>query len=59
LGNSTGELVFNSNHKYKDKNHHSSLNATEVTAYQYLGMTSIRLINLYCFVCAGVGYTPA
>ncbi|CAC9466786.1 hypothetical protein [uncultured Gammaproteobacteria bacterium] len=38
---STGELVFNSNHKYKDKNHHSSLNATEVTAYQYLGMTKI------------------
>jgi hypothetical protein len=35
---STGELVFNSNIKYRDKNYRSGLNATEVTAYQYLGM---------------------
>jgi RHS repeat-associated protein len=38
---STGELVFNSNIKYRDKNYRSGLNATEVTAYQYLGMTKI------------------
>ncbi|VVH66040.1 hypothetical protein BSPLISOX_742 [uncultured Gammaproteobacteria bacterium] len=38
---STGELVFNSNLKNEDISLRSGLNATEVTAYQYLGMTKI------------------
>jgi hypothetical protein len=38
---STGELVFNSNLKNEHKDHRSGLNATEVTSYQYLGMTKI------------------
>jgi hypothetical protein len=48
---SIGELVFNSNFKDEYISLRSGLNATEVTAYQYLGMT--------CFVCAGVGDTLA
>ncbi|VVH57177.1 hypothetical protein BSPCLSOX_2611 [uncultured Gammaproteobacteria bacterium] len=38
---STGELVFNSNFKNKYPDRRSGLNATEVTSYQYLGMTKI------------------
>ncbi|CAC9656721.1 RHS repeat-associated core domain-containing protein [bacterium endosymbiont of Bathymodiolus sp. 5 South] len=38
---STGELTFHSHYKNKDTNRRSGLNATEVTAYQYLGMTKI------------------
>jgi hypothetical protein len=35
----TGRLTFESN--FRDKNCTSGLNATEVTSYQYLGMTKI------------------
>jgi hypothetical protein len=38
---SIGELVFNSNFKDEDISLRSGLNATEVTSYQYLGMTKI------------------
>jgi hypothetical protein len=38
---SIGELVFNSNFKNENPNLRSGLNATEVTSYQYLGMTKI------------------
>jgi hypothetical protein len=38
---STGELNFNSHFKNEDISLRSGLNATEVTAYQYLGMTKI------------------
>ena len=38
---STGELIFHSHLKNEDINRHSGLNATEITAYQYLGMTKI------------------
>jgi hypothetical protein len=38
---STGELTFYSHRKNQDTNRRSGLNATEVTAYQYLGMTKI------------------
>jgi hypothetical protein len=38
---SIGELVFNSNFKDEYISLRSGLNATEVTAYQYLGMTKI------------------
>jgi hypothetical protein len=38
---STGELTFHSHYKNKDTNRRSGLNATKVTAYQYLGMTKI------------------
>jgi hypothetical protein len=38
---STGELTFHSHYKNKDTNRRSGLNATEVPAYQYLGMTKI------------------
>ncbi|VVM27006.1 hypothetical protein BSPWISOXPB_10324 [uncultured Gammaproteobacteria bacterium] len=37
----TGELNFNSHFKNEDISLRSGLNATEVTAYQYLGMTKI------------------
>jgi hypothetical protein len=36
-----GELVFNSNFKDENPILRSGLNATEVTSYQYLGMTKI------------------
>jgi hypothetical protein len=48
---STGELVFNSNLKNEDISLRSGLNATEVTAYQYLGMTKIDKINYYSDKC--------
>ncbi|CAB5501019.1 hypothetical protein AZO1586I_735, partial [Bathymodiolus thermophilus thioautotrophic gill symbiont] len=38
---STGELVFDANFKSKHPDRRSGLNATEVTSYQYLGMTKI------------------
>ena len=38
---SRGELVFNSNFKNEYPDRRSGLNATEVTSYQYLGMTKI------------------
>ncbi len=38
---SIGELVFNSNFKDENPILRSGLNATEVTSYQYLGMTKI------------------
>jgi hypothetical protein len=38
---STGELTFHSHYKNKDTNRRSGLNATEVTAYQYLGIKGI------------------
>ena len=38
---SRGELVFTANLKSKYPNRRSGLNATEVTSYQYLGMTKI------------------
>jgi hypothetical protein len=38
---SRGELVFTANLKSKYSNRRSGLNATEVTSYQYLGMTKI------------------
>jgi hypothetical protein len=41
----TGRLTFESN--FRDKNCTSGLNATEVTSYQYLGMTKIGKIILY------------
>jgi hypothetical protein len=36
----TGQLTFESN--FRDKNCISGLNATEVTSYQYLGMTILE-----------------
>jgi hypothetical protein len=44
---STGELNFNSHFKNEDISLRSGLNATEVTAYQYLGMTKIAGANYY------------
>jgi hypothetical protein len=38
---SRGELVFTANLKSKRPVYRSGLNATEVTSYQYLGMTKI------------------
>jgi hypothetical protein len=40
---SRGELVFTANLKSKYSNRRSGLNATEVTSYQYLGMTKIAI----------------
>jgi hypothetical protein len=39
---SRGELVFTANLKSKRPVYRSGLNATEVTSYQYLGMTKIE-----------------
>jgi hypothetical protein len=59
---STGELVFNSNFKNKYPDRRSGLNATEVTSYQYLGMTKIAETSVVLIIfndvfCKGHPYS--